>query len=189
MISLHSRYRLKFENGGRLTMTKSHIYRIGYFLVFIVLLFSFLISFNPDQDLRGGRLTGAVVIFLLMITALLISALSRNIVFEKKGKRAVFYFGIFSSIPRTQFRVRNLGPIDAVVLRRIALVNLPKKNTTGFMSRFNRNLEIRARISRLTLEIPGGTHMLEESSGKAALEAMGKAIAGHLEIPFRVEEI
>ncbi len=193
MIPIHSSYRIKRKNINILTMSKSPFYRAGYLIIFAALFITIILNFNPETDLKGERLLGTVIFFILTLVALLAFCWTRYIDFYIKEKKVVFQSGLFGwfmyGFSWEHILCRTISPVNAIILRQINLLHSGSMQTTKTNTGYTGRLRKRAVLFRLFLQVSGKNYFLEESSKRDDLEIIGTTIADYMKIPFKTEEI
>ncbi len=145
-----------------------------------------LFGFDPATDLTGNRVVGTFVVGLLMLVLLGVAGLARRIVFRRDVRSMTTERRLFSLLIGSS--TRPLPPGARFVLQDVELIKHDDRSGRGsnMLSGF---LTARTHLYRLFLDFGEERMRIEEGTYPEETDALGRALADFLGIPFATESL
>lgn len=185
MLSVGSRFSLKRDSSGSLTMKTSPRRRVLFLGLAVLLLVAFLVGVDPSRGIPRDQIGGTVFYFAILFVCFGVAGWDSRVVFRKGDsvERQTRFAGIpirASSVPASGVR--------AVVLQSVLLSkkrDLPRRDGGVFTGSMGRGVE----VARLVVETSDRSLFLEDSRASGELSTIGVRIAEHLGVPFRTDTV
>lgn len=188
MRTLKSRYRIRRSSADKLMLSTSPARTVGFSLLFVLFLLSFVYSIGQDSSGRDPALIGTLLHGVVVVAAFIVAAFPKAILFDAALGRATVRIGIFNVVYPIVIRTYDHSQIVEVVMREIRVSPAPNGDEAAGRDR-RYPARGSARVFKLILRTETGEYCIEQGTFREELSAPGKGIAEFLDIPFRVQQV
>ena len=174
---------VKKRRHGRLALSPSGLYRVGFALTLTVALFVFLFGVLFDGEPSPLEAANTVPLVFVLVAGLAL-LYNDSWIFDRDAGSIENQFGLLLLCRRKRFNLQDLREIGLESFRKGRLPVAPR----GGAERFGRGFS--SRVERLVArDANGDLHVLDSARAAhhAALRSAGQRIAAYCGVPFRDE--
>ena len=188
MVRLRSRIAISQRDEKRLAVQSNIARRILFGAIGLLLLLSFVLSVDWQEDFEDGMIAGTIFYFAVTAVCLAVAGWNSVLLLDRADGRAHFMRKLFGI--RLTHATLELSRVKAIVIQSIRFLRESEQPRTGFFSgRLRQQVERRNVYHKLYLEGEEKLHFVEDSTDAADLEAAGKTMADFLGISYRHDEL